>query len=135
MSIAIHATKLVVRDVEAAERFYQAVGLKLVSRNLGGEEEVRQQQSWLSATGDASAHLLILSQFLEVPTPPAPEYPGEVWLAFQVSDVEETIEAVQGAGGRLVRPGQDRPEHGVRAAVVCDPENHHIELVGPMRAG
>ena len=24
------------------------------------------------------------------------------------------------------------PEHGVRAAVIADPEGHHIELVGPM---
>ncbi len=132
MTLAMHATKLVVRDVEAAERFYLAIGLKLVSRNLGGEQEVRQSQSWVSATGDASSHLLILSQFLEVPAPPAPVYPGEVWLCFQVADVDATCQAVEGAGGRIVRAGQDRPEHQVRAAVVSDPQGHHIELVGPM---
>jgi len=128
----MHATKLVVRDVVAAERFYLTMGLKLVSRNLGGEHEVRQQQSWLSATGDASAHLLILSQFLELPPPPAPVYPGEVWLAFNVADVEATVQVVVGAGGNVVRAGQDRPEHRVRAAVVSDPEGHLIEVVGPM---
>jgi catechol 2,3-dioxygenase-like lactoylglutathione lyase family enzyme len=41
MQIAMIATKLVVRDVPAAERFYQALGLKLVSRNLGRDDEVR----------------------------------------------------------------------------------------------
>ena len=132
MTIGMHATKLVVRDVVAAERFYLTVGLKLVSRNLGGEREVRQQQSWLSATGDTNAHLLILSQFLELPTPPAPVYPGEVWLALNVADVEAIVQAVVGAGGNVVRAGQDRPEHGVRAAVVSDPEGHLIEIVGPM---
>ena len=134
MSAAMHATKLVVRDVGAAERFYQAMGLKVLSRNVGGEEEVRQQQCWLSTTGEADAHILILAQFLELPLPPRPVYPGEVWLAFRVADVEATIKTVEALGGNVVRPGQDRPEHGVRAAVVSDPEGHVIELVGPMSA-
>ena len=132
MSIEMNATKLVVRDVDASERFYSAIGLKVVSRNVGGEAEVAQKQCWLSATGDRSVHMLILSQFLELPTPREPVYPGEAWLTFNVSDVDATCRAVKNAGGRIVRPGQDRPEHGVRAAVVSDPEGHVIELVGPL---
>lgn len=135
MSIAMNYTKLVVGDLEAAERFYRALGMQVVSRNLGGEAEVRQAQCWLSATGDASAYILILSQFVELPTPPRPVYPGEAWLVFNVSDVDATIAAVKAAGGDVVRPGEDRPEHSVRAAVVCDNEGHMIELVGPMAAG
>lgn len=132
MIVGIHATKVVVRDVHAAERFYQAIGLKPVGHNLGGEKEVRQQQAWLSVTGDASSHLLILSQFLEVPTPPRPDYPGEFWLAFNVANVDAICVAVIAAGGKVLRAGEDRPEHGVRAAVVADPEGHIIEIVGPM---
>lgn len=132
MDLAMHATKLVVGDVEAAERFYLALGLKLASRNLGGEDEVRQQQSWLSASGDMTSHVLILSRFLEKPMPPRPVYPGEVWLCFQVPDVDDAIAAAVTAGGTLFRAGQDRPEHGVRAAVISDNEGHYIELVGPM---
>ncbi|CAN7557769.1 VOC family protein [Phenylobacterium sp. LjRoot219] len=132
MSIATIATKLVVGDLAATERFYRALGLQVVSRNLGGEDEVRQEQCWLSATGDASAHILILSRFVELPPPPAPTYPGEVWLAFNVPDVDAACAAVTAAGGGVHRPGEDRPEHGVRAAVVTDPEGHFIELVGPM---
>jgi catechol 2,3-dioxygenase-like lactoylglutathione lyase family enzyme len=135
MTIAMNATKLVVRDVEAAERFYAAIGLKVVNRNVGGEAEVRQRQSLLSAAGDASAHILVLSQFLELPPPRATVYPGEVWLTFRVADVDATCATVETAGGRVVRAGQDRPEHSVRAAVVADPEGHLIELVGPMNAG
>lgn len=132
MSIATIATKLVVGDLAAAERFYRAIGLQVVSRNLGGEAEVRQEQCWLSATGDASAHILILSRFVELPPPPRPTYPGEVWLAFNVADVDATCRTVAEAGGGVHRPGEDRPEHAVRAAVVTDPEGHFIELVGPM---
>lgn len=132
MILAMHATKLVVRDVAAAEAFYQAIGLKLVTRNLGGEGDVRQQQSWMSVSGDSASHMLILSQFLEVPAPALPAYPREVWLALNVADVDATIAAVERAGGSVLRPGEDRPEHGVRAAVVADNEGHVIEIVGPI---
>ncbi|HTV95431.1 MAG TPA: VOC family protein [Steroidobacteraceae bacterium] len=135
MSIALIATKLVVRDLEAAERFYRAMGLKFVNRNLGGEDEVRQQQCWLSASGDATTHTLILTRFLELPPPGRPTYPGEVWLAFRVLDVDATLTTIQASGGTILRPAQDRPEHSVRAAVVGDPEGHIIEIVGPIPSG
>ena len=134
MSIAIRHMKLVVRDLNAAERFYRAIGLKVVSRNVGGEGEVAQEQSWLSETGDASSYLLILSRFIELPPPPRPVYPGEVWLVFTASDVDATVRSVEAEGGSILRRGQDRPEHSVRAAVVSDPEGHVIEVVGPMSA-
>ena len=132
MEFAMHATKLVVRDVAAQEQFYLALGMKLVNRNLGGDKEVHQQQSWLSASGEASPHILILSQFLEMPVPRPPVYPGEIWLCFQVPDVDETCRTVESLGGKVLREGENRPEHSVRAAVVTDPEGHCIELVGPM---
>lgn len=133
MSISIIATKLVVRDVDASERFYRGLGLKVVGRNVGGEDEVRQQQCWLSESGDQTTPVLILTRFLELPTPAAPVYPGEIWLAFSVPDVEAALRLIEEAGGKTVRPGEDRPEHAVRAAVASDPEGHLIELVGPMR--
>jgi catechol 2,3-dioxygenase-like lactoylglutathione lyase family enzyme len=135
MTISLIATKLVVRDVGAAERFYCGLGLKVVGRNVGGEEEVRQQQSWLSESGDQTTPVLILTHFLELPNPPTPVYPGEIWLAFSVPDVDAALSMIEQAGGSTVRAGEDRPEHAVRAAVASDPEGHLIELVGPMRAG
>jgi predicted enzyme related to lactoylglutathione lyase len=132
MSITMNSMKLVVRDLATTERFYRAMGFKVVSRNTGGEKEVHQTQCWLSATGTHDAFVLILSQFLETPAPVPPVYPGEVWLVFMASDVDATISAVQEHGGNVLRAGEDRPEHQVRAAVVSDPEGHIIELVGPM---
>lgn len=134
MIVGMHATKLIVRDADTAERFYAAIGLKLVSRNTGGEKEVRQKQAWMSVTGDSSSHMLILSQFLEVEAPPLPAYPQEFWLAFNVADVDGTCATVEASGGSVIRSGEDRPEHGVRAAVVGDHEGHIIEIVGPMSA-
>jgi len=132
MNIEMAATKLVVRDVDAAEGFYRTLGFKVVGRNVGGEGEVRQEQCWLSASGQAGAHVLILSRFLELPLPPQPVYPGEAWLAIKVPDVDATLKTVEAAGGMVVRPSQDRPEHGVRAAVVTDRDGHIIEVVGPL---
>ncbi len=132
MAVGFHATKLIVRDRDAAERFYEAIGMKVVSRNVGGEGNVRQSQSWLSESGDMSTHVLILSQFLEVAAPPHPTYPTEAWLALTVPDVDATAEAAKKLGGKVLRTGQDRPEHNVRAGMVADLDGHIIELVGPM---
>jgi catechol 2,3-dioxygenase-like lactoylglutathione lyase family enzyme len=134
MNITMNTMKLVVRDLTVTERFYRAMGFKVVTRNTGGEKEVHQAQCWLSTTGDRNSFVLILSQFLEVAAPAKIEYPGEVWLVFMTSDVDATLRAVQEQGGRVMREGEDRPEHGVRAAVVSDPEGHIIEVVGPMSA-
>ena len=134
MSIAMNGVKLVVQDLDVAERFYRAIGFKVVSRNVGGEGNVSQEQCWLSASGDTSANLLILSRFLECPPSSWPVYPGEAWLVFTVSSVDATVRAVEAQGGGILRRGQDRPEHSVRAAVVSDPEGHVIEIVGPMGA-
>ena len=105
MTLAYHATKLVVGDLAVAERFYRAIGLKVVSRNLGGEADVRQEQCWLSATGDASAHLLILSRFVELPPPHAPAYPGEVWLARSVPRAPPVQRTSRWALSSSRRPG------------------------------
>jgi catechol 2,3-dioxygenase-like lactoylglutathione lyase family enzyme len=135
MIIGTSATKVVVRDIETAERFYTALGLKLVSRNLGGEGNVRQEQAWLSPSGDMATHVTILSRFVELPPPSRQDYPGEFWLTFNVSDVDATCRTAEAAGGGVFRAGQDRPEHSVRAAVIHDPDGHYIELVGPMIGG
>ncbi|MDE2302151.1 MAG: VOC family protein [Sphingomonadales bacterium] len=132
MIVGFHATKLVVADLGAAEAFYRAIGLRLVARNEGGEGDVHQRQAWFSVSGDSRDHMLILSQFPEAPAPPLPAWPGECWLAFNVADVEALLAGAVAAGGRVLRAGEDRPEHGVRAAVICDPEGHVIEVVGPM---
>ena len=132
MPIAMRFTKLVVGDIALCEPFYLAMGLKVVSRNEGGELEVHQEQCWLSASGDMTSHVLILSRFVELPKPNRLTYPGEAWLTFSDVDVDATCAAAEANGGSLVRAGEDRPEHGVRAAIIADPEGHHIELVGPM---
>jgi len=132
MSVKMNNFKLVVGDLARAERFYAALGLAVVNRNLGGEDEVRQEQSWMSETGDMQSFVLILTRFTELPPPPRATYPGEVWLVFTVPDVDAALARIEQEGGSILRPGQNRPEHHVRAAVAADVEGHPIELVGPL---
>lgn len=133
MGIAFTATKLVVRDVPAAERFYRGLGLQVVGRNLGGDGDFRQEQSWLSPTGAPDEHLLILTRFVDLPPSATPPYPGETWLCLRVDDVDSALAEIAARGGRTVRAPEDRQEHAVRAAVAADHEGHLIELVGPLR--
>jgi predicted enzyme related to lactoylglutathione lyase len=132
MKVSMNSMKLVVRDLVASERFYCAMGFKIITHHLGGEDEVRQSQCWLSETGTMDGFALILSRFLETQPPPPLQYPNEVWLVFKTTDVDATIRAVTDNGGAVHRAAQNRPEHAVRAAVVKDPEGHIIEIVGPM---
>ena len=127
-------SKRIVADVEAAERFYAAMGLKTMARMVGGQGDDRthQEQIYMSMTGDGTSHQLILCRFPAFP-PPKPVYPGEAWLCLNVADVEQTCRMAQQFGGTVFRAGQDRPEHGVRAAVITDVDGHYIEIVGPMR--
>jgi predicted enzyme related to lactoylglutathione lyase len=53
-------------------------------------------------------------------------------LCFNVDDVEEACRTAERFGGSVFRAGQDRPEHGVRAAIIADVDGHYIEIVGPM---
>jgi catechol 2,3-dioxygenase-like lactoylglutathione lyase family enzyme len=133
MSVAMDFTKRIIGDMDAAERFYREMGLKLIMRVDVGEGEVGQEQAYMSVTGDASSHQLILCRFHAFPPPARPVYPGEAWLVFNVDDVDETCRTAEAFGGSVFRSGQDRPEHGVRAAVVADVDGHYIEVVGPMR--
>jgi catechol 2,3-dioxygenase-like lactoylglutathione lyase family enzyme len=130
------ASKRIVADLDAAERFYAALGFETLQRITGGEDDRRvwQEQVYMSPTGDGASHVLILCRFLAY-DPPKPVYPGEAWICLNVADVEAACRAAEAAGGSVFRAGQDRPEHGVRAAVIADVDGHSIEIVGPMKGG
>jgi catechol 2,3-dioxygenase-like lactoylglutathione lyase family enzyme len=128
MTVSVQRTKLVVRDVDEAERFYTAIGLKIVRRipDTGGSK-ARQRITWVSGTGDESSHVIALSRFLNYPASERIEYPGRCWLVLEVSSVDETVSAVEAAGGSVVvRSVRDASS---RSAVVRDHEGRGIEIV------
>lgn len=132
MPAAMRFTKIVVGDLARSQQFYAALGLIAFNRSLSGEDRARQEQVWVSASGDMASHVLLLSRFLNLPAPRRPDYPGEAWLILGDMDVDAACAAVAAHGGAVVRPVQDNAEFRVRSAVVTDPDGHHIELTGPI---
>lgn len=120
-------TKIVVGDVDAAERFYcDVMGLKRVLRFQTGEGEFELDEVIMSSNGEYDGgHNFIVIRYLNQPAP----NPGEGIFGFTVKDVDATISAVLAAGGTLYRPARVVEEHGIKVAFVKDPEGHLLELV------
>ena len=120
---------VVVRDLDVAERFYREVfGMKPDHRVETQEHKYALDEVIMSlegAPGAPAGHALILTRYLERPCPPA----GAAWTGFVVADIDATIAAVERAGGRSEVPVHENAEHGVRAAIVADPDGHLIELI------
>jgi lactoylglutathione lyase len=53
----------------------------------------------------------------------------DVILGFQTDDVAAFVQRAVDAGGKIVDPVRDDPEHGVMVGFVSDPEGHLIEVV------
>jgi catechol 2,3-dioxygenase-like lactoylglutathione lyase family enzyme len=115
----IDHVQLVVRDLEASKRFYQAV-FRVLDIPLGGEADdyFWADELFVSSTDSKAA--------LGAPT-------GRVHLAFQAKDratVEAFHEAALAAGGRDNGAPGERPYHpGYYAAFALDPDGNNIEVV------
>ncbi|KDE12223.1 VOC family protein [Rhodococcus aetherivorans] len=118
-------TKIFVDDVAAEAAFYRAaLGMTEKARLTIGEGEDAVEEIILTTRrGDDSS--LILWRYVERPTPA----PGEAVLGFNVPDVENTVLAVERAGGTAERPVEKMPDLGFVTAFVKDPEGHLLELV------
>jgi predicted enzyme related to lactoylglutathione lyase len=120
-------TKIVVADVEAQERFYtQALGLTRTAYIEQGEGEAHIREAILGVAGaQLGMAQLSLVQYVGRAAPP----PGEAIIAFMSNDLEATIAAMVEAGGQIVVPVQEVPEHGLKLAFVIDPEGHTVEIL------
>lgn len=123
-ALAFGFTKLVVQDIEKAERFYREVfGMKTRHRVVTEEHQYALTEVILSLPD--SDHALILCHYLHRPCPTA----GAAWTGFVVTDLIATLHAIERLGGRIDVPVHDNAEHGVRAAIAADPDGHLIEII------
>lgn len=67
---------------------------------------------------------LIVWRYPERPTPPQ----GEAVIGFNVPHIEDTVRAVEAAGGIVHTEVEQMPELGFAVAFVKDPEGHLIEI-------
>ena len=123
-TLAFSFVKIVVSDLDAAERFYSdALGLETRGRAPATDSEYAQEECFLAVPGADQPQLLLI-RYVNRPTP-APE----AWTGFAVSNVEETVTAVERSGGKVLIPVHDVPQYKLKVAVVADPEEHIIELI------
>jgi predicted enzyme related to lactoylglutathione lyase len=118
-------TKLIVGDLDKAATFYMSVcGLTeqaRVEEKVGG----RAISEIIFAPAYQGGASLVLLAYPDTPRPSA----GEVILGFATPDVDAFVSRVVAGGGAVVDVPISRPDHGVRVAVVKDPEGHLIEVV------
>lgn len=121
-------TKIMVGDVGAAERFYtRALGLEVMNHVKRDGDKPVEETILVVPGNDAGSRFIVERSFDRNPPPT-----GETILGFFVDDVEQSVASALKAGGRLIHPVQDNPEHKIRLAFVADPEGHVIELLGPL---
>ena len=121
MEIALVASGIVVRDLDAAQRFYEDVlGMKETNRirvDVMGLDEV--------ILGTAAGASIVLMRYddgrshVEV---------GQK-LVFTVPDPAAVADAAAAAGGRVTFPATHMPDFGATIAFVQDPDGHTIEVL------
>jgi predicted enzyme related to lactoylglutathione lyase len=120
-------TKIVVDDLDRMAAFYQQVfgyrQLVRVHSAVAGEpiEEIILVQG--ESYGEGLP--LVVWKWIERPAPAA----SDAILGYQTGDVDALVSRVIAAGGTVVDPPHDMPEHGVRVAFARDPDGRYLELV------
>lgn len=121
-------TKIIVDDLEKHAAFYKsAFGMREFARVKDAVTPERPIEEIMLTLADdlASEPPLVLFKFLNEPSPKA----SDVIIGFIVPDVDAVMERVIDAGGKVVRPPKDQPEHGVRVAFATDCDGRLLEVV------
>ena len=131
-ALAFSFTKIIVKDLAAAERFYtELFGLEVVGYlNLGEGEELMNEVILKTAGAQPPAPNFILVSYSNQPSPAT----GEATTGFVVDDIDATLDKAVATGGTVEVPATDVPEHGLRAAYMIDPQGHRVELLQMLKA-
>lgn len=120
-------TKIVVGDLDRTADFYKTVfdyrELQRVQSDVAGEpiEEVIM----VRGPGMQGEVTLVVWKW---PQRPAPRE-SDVILGFITSDVDAVVARAPAAGGKVIQPPRDQPEHGVRVGFIADVDGRLIEVV------
>lgn len=118
-------TKLIVQDLERCADFYKRVfGLTELARVSAAVNDREIDEIMFNPTGEGGA-TFVLWKWRDRDHGTI----DEVILGFQTDDVHALVASVPAAGGTIIQPVKDMPEHGVRVGFVTDPEGHLIEAV------
>jgi lactoylglutathione lyase len=117
-------TKLVVADLETSAAFYtQVFGVEeqyRVKATIGGRP-IDEILYHATAPGGAA---FVLLRFADTAEPMS----GSVILGFVTDEIDDVFVRAVAAGGSVVDPVHDSPEHGVRVGFLADPDGHLLEV-------
>ncbi|MCB1688835.1 MAG: VOC family protein [Halioglobus sp.] len=118
-------TKLLVQDLEASAKFYTEVcGLTELAR-VDAEIASRPISEIMFNPTGAGAAMFVLLSFTDTGNKGG----HSVIVGFQTEDIAAFVQRAVDAGGSIVDPVKDNPDHGVRVGFVSDPEGNLIEVV------
>lgn len=118
-------TKIVVDDLDAQATFYSTVLGQVVKHRFTGGEGNRAFEEIILGPEAGDGPSLLLIRYADGESPQR----GEAVFGFAVADVDETVRAVQQAGGSVRSEPRALPEAGVNVAELADPEGHLLEIV------
>jgi len=117
-------TKLVVADLDRCDAFYR--GLFGLGRGARVRAEIagRPMTEILYPPTEPGGPTLVLMNFDDTPD----GITGAPVVGFMTDDVDDLCSRAVPVGGSVVGAPRDLTDHGVRVAVVADPEGRLIEL-------
>lgn len=133
-------TGLVVRDIDKASKFYEALGFKLWKREIEsgdfisrvvGIENVRVETAKFKAPDNSMLELLQYHSHpiqKEISKAPSNQL-GCSHIAFTVGDIHQTCKFIVDMGGDIVNPPAISSNGLVKVAYCHDPEGILMELV------
>ncbi len=118
-------TKLQVKDLEGAVKFYSSV-IGLVEMNRVEATIIgRKVSEVVFMPTYPSGPMFILAQFHDTAAPAT----NELILGFATKDIVALIARAEQAGGRVVEPASEVPGvPGMQVAFIADPEGHVLQL-------
>lgn len=121
-------TKLIVRDLEGAARFYTSVFGLIEMQRVDAVIEGRAAKEVVYMPTMQGGPMFILLHYLDQASASA----GESVLGFAASDVDACLARVEQFGGTVVDAPKDLPEGMLRYAFVRDPEGHLVQISARM---
>jgi len=121
-------SKLVVGDLEKSAAFYEAVfGLKQQARIDAALVGRALTEIVYEPTAKGASNFVLLA-FHDTPRPAG----GETITGLLCQDLDAAVERAVAGGGSVLQPAFDLADHGLRIAILADPEGHMIELIKPL---
>lgn len=120
--------KIIVEDEEKMAAYYGAAYQLLIAHRVAGDSAGTGEafrEVIMSRDGRYAGETFVLFNFVDRPKP----RDQQSIVGFITGDIKALSERIVAAGGKLVGPLRDMPEHGVRLQFSEDPEGALAENV------